>query len=75
VDDKPVRRRTKPQTENQRFQLVIDRALMERVQAEAARDRRSLSGLIVVLIEEALNRREEKSPGNRAPTQAAQLAA
>lgn len=67
MDDKPIRRRSKPQTENQRFQLVIDRVLLERVQVAAQRDRRSVSGMIVVLIEEALNRREDKAPGNRSP--------
>lgn len=61
------RRRAKPRTVNMRFQLVIDQDLLEQVRKLAETERRTVSNMLVVLVDEALRAREKESAEGNYP--------
>jgi hypothetical protein len=52
---------TAMEEKNERFQLVIPSGVLVRVRELAVRERRSISNMIVVLLEEALKARDTKA--------------
>lgn len=52
---------------NERFQLIIASSVLERVRALAEKERRSVSNMIVVLLTEALRKRESRKDDIEAP--------
>ena len=68
TEDTPKRRRGRPKTENERFQLVIDKELLRKARTLADRERRTVSNMLAVLVEEALkDRGENRTPTHHAP--------
>lgn len=52
---------------NERFQLIIASSVIERVRALATKERRSVSNMIVVLLTEALRKRESRKDDIESP--------
>ncbi len=63
MTEESKRRRGRPKTKNERFQLVIDEELLRKARRLADKERRTVSNMLAVLVEEALrDRGEDRAP-------------